>query len=119
MDCILTGVLDGDEEMIKVMHDEYKTITIYKKGGKCFSWAQNTLVVEALKLLRRAIIDCLRNGFKIPMIRHGGRHLIPFHHRQVEHPQEAGHQALRLEALERRNELHRQDEKCQCAPCFG
>ena len=68
MDCILTGVLNGDEDMIRVNHDEYNTITIYKKDGKSYSWAQNTLVVDGLKHLRWAIIDCLQDGFKIPML---------------------------------------------------
>lgn len=67
-DCILTGVLDGDEEMIKVMHDEYKTITVYLKNGRNYSWSSNTLVCDSMKHLRWAIMDCLMHDYKIPML---------------------------------------------------
>jgi hypothetical protein len=63
-DCILTGVLNGDEELIRVTKGKNHTLTIYKKNGSHFSYdfGHNgyTLISDSEQRRKRAIVDTIQ-----------------------------------------------------------
>ena len=62
--CILTGVLNGNEELIKVTKGKNHTLTIYFKDGKNFSYSFGesgyTLISDNEERRKRAIVNCIK-----------------------------------------------------------
>lgn len=66
---IALGCFDGNETMIRVTKGDTNTYTIWKEGGKSFSWAFGlggyTLVSDATHAKRKLIVNTITKDFGI------------------------------------------------------
>ena len=66
--CILTGVLDGDEDFIRVTKGEDHTLTIFFKDGRHFSYdfgtSGYTLISSGEEIRRNAIKEVIQNDLE-------------------------------------------------------
>lgn len=64
--CISTGVLYGDETLIRVHRDGHEDICIWRKDGTHYSLESNHIVSESMHRLRNEIMLCIQFGYKMP-----------------------------------------------------
>lgn len=69
--CIGTGVLYGDETMIRVHRDGHEDICIWRNNGTHYSWESNHIVSESMHRLRKEIMLCIQFGYKMPFYLEG------------------------------------------------
>lgn len=66
--CILSGVLDGNEELIRVTKGEDHVLTIYFKDGRHFSYdfglSGYTLISNKEENRRNAIVEVIKNDLE-------------------------------------------------------
>lgn len=78
--CILTGVLDGDEDLIRVTKGENHDVTIYKKDGTHFSYyfgnSGHTCISHGEELRRDAIKEVIENDLETSLENVSGFNLV-------------------------------------------
>ena len=69
IDLIALGCFDGDETMMRLTKGKTVTCTVFKKGGKPFSWHWGyggyTMVSPHVEAMGRMIQNCIERDYKI------------------------------------------------------